>query len=243
MNVLGVDPFWLTTSAKIAGALTSFAVINKYVFKPFRKNVLLKAKVFYEKVNTIEAEMKPNGGGSLRDAIDRIHAITLRLDQRQRNFFQFDPNGIFEMDATGQIIWVNRAYLDIIHRHPEDILGFGWRSCISEHDRHRVITEWEYAVKDKRDFVVKMGLLSMEGEEVPVEARALRMLDDKGNLIGHLGFMSRLDQPPIGCRWCRSFDELVQEGVARRENATVSGGHQSQHHSLPPLVPRPKKAG
>ena len=40
------------------------------------------------------------------------------------------------------------------------------------------------------------------------------MKDGDGTLLGHLGFIIRMDQPPPGCRWCRDV-EILSDEVAR----------------------------
>ncbi len=236
MNFLAVDPFWLIMLGKVAAAFTSLAVLNLYIVKPFRKNVIGKGREFYNKVVFIETELRPNSGGSLRDAVNNIHAISVRLDQRQRNFFQFDPHGIFEMTVDGTVIWINRAFMEILRRHPEEVMGYNWRSCIIEADRPRVIAEWDSAVKDKRDFLVRMTMLDTDHNQIPVEARALKMLDPDGKLLGHLGFLVRTDEPPPGCRWCQSLEDLARDNVELRKH--LDSVSKDRH-----LRPLPKKSG
>lgn len=209
-----VDPFWIWLIIKVGAVVTALAAVYRLVWQPFKINVLDKLNDFYAKVNYITSELKPNGGNSLRDQVTHIKRTVDRIDQRQLNFFHFDPHGIIETDASGNLIWANRAYLDLTGRHPEEVVKQGWRNVIAEDDRERIIREWTFAVKDSRDFFSRFKIIDVHGNVIKVESRCLAMRGPGGELTGHLGFVIRMDQPPPGCRWCREV-EILSDEVAR----------------------------
>ena len=209
-----VDPFWLWLILKLGAVAVALGGIYKFMWRPFKTGVIDRFNDFYAKVNYITAELKPNGGNSLRDQVDWMRRTMEKMDQRQLNFFHFDPHGIVETDAAGNMIWANRAYLDLVKRHPEEVMDQGWRNVIAEIDRERVVREWSHAVSDCRDFFSKFNIQDSLGHSIRVEARCLAMKDDEGKLLGHLGFLIRMDQPPPGCRWCRDV-EILSDEVAR----------------------------
>lgn len=209
-----VDPFWIWLVIKLGAIAAALGAIYKFLWLPIKKNVIDRFNDFYNKVNYITAELKPNGGNSLRDQVTYIRRAVDKIDQRQLNFFHFDPHGIIETDAAGNLVWSNRSFLDLVKRHPEEVARQGWRNVIAEEDRERVIREWTHAVKDGRDFFSRFKVQDRHGEFVNVEMRCLAMLDNLDNLLGHLGFVIRMDQPPPGCRWCRDV-EILSDEVAR----------------------------
>ena len=220
---MNVDPFWVWLIAKIASVLTALAAIHKYAWKPIKMRVMSRVGEFFDKVNYITGELKPDGvSGSLRGQVDYMIKLIERLDRRQANFFQFDPHGIFEMDAAGECIWVNRAYLEISKRHPDEVVGMGWKNTVAESDRERVSKEWVAAIADGRDLFLKMRMVDKMGTEIPVETRALAMHNATGDLIGYFGFISRLDQTALGCRWCQDLgikpEDLMKFMEQRRKN-------------------------
>lgn len=209
-----VDPFWIWLIIKIGAVATALGAVYKFVWLPFKTHVVDKLNDFYVKVNYITAELKPNGGNSMRDQVMHIKRTVDKIDQRQLNFFHFDPHGIVETDAAGNLIWANRAYLQMTGRHPEEVIKQGWRNVIAESDRERVVTEWTHAVKDCRDFFSRFTIINAQGDLIKVEGRCLAMRGDDGELTGHLGFVIRMDQPPPGCRWCREV-EILSDEVSR----------------------------
>lgn len=192
---------WIWLIVKIGAVATAAGAIYKFIWRPFKLKVIDKLNDFYNKVNYITNELKPNGGNSLRDQVNYIKRTVEKIDQRQLNFFHFDPHGIVETDSKGNLIWANRSYLDLVKRHPEEVQMQGWRNVIAEIDRERIIREWMSAVADSRDFFSTFAIVDSHGHTIKVEARCLAMRDYEDKLIGHLGFVVRLDQPPIGSRF------------------------------------------
>lgn len=197
-----VDPYWIWLIVKIGAIATAAGAIYKYIWCPLKLNVIDKLTSFYEKVDYITKELKPNGGNSLRDQVNYIKRTVEKIDQRQLNFFHFDPDGIIETDSRGNLVWANRAYLDLVKRHPEEVQLQGWRNVIAEADRERIIREWTSAVADSRDFFSTHSVVDSHGIFIKVEVRCLAMRDYEDKLIGHLGFVVRLDQPyKLGSRF------------------------------------------
>lgn len=219
---------------KIGAVAAALGAIYKFMWRPFKKKVIDRLNDFCNKVNYITSELKPNGGNSLRDQVNYIKRSIDKIDQRQLNFFHFDPHGIVETDAAGNLVWANRAYLDLVKRHPEEVTNQGWRNAISEEDRERIVREWQHAVKDRRDFFSRFSIVDSQGTTFKVEARCLAMRDDNENLIGHLGFVIRMDQPPPGCRWCRDVEILSDEVARLMENKKRGQGKSTKGHMRDP---------
>lgn len=189
MNAPPVDPFWIWIIIKSSMIIAALAAWHRYAWKPLKKHVFVKLSEFYTKVNYISTELKPNGGSSLKDSIDFIRDTVSRTHQRQLIHFNFDAKPMFEADLQGGYVWVNRAYLDLLRYHPDDLTGNGWRNLICEADRNRVVNDWNAAITDRRDFQIRMRLVDQQGRELPVTMRAMRMVDIKGNLLGHFGYL------------------------------------------------------
>ena len=68
------DPYKLYYS--IVGILGLMMIFKTFVYKPIKN--------WINKINDILKEFRPNGGNSLKDAIDRIELRLLILNQRQK---------------------------------------------------------------------------------------------------------------------------------------------------------------
>lgn len=62
----------------IAGIITSLGIIYRGLVRPIYR----WAKRLTDTVTTVEAQMRPNGGSSLRDAIDNLTSSISRIDER-----------------------------------------------------------------------------------------------------------------------------------------------------------------
>lgn len=62
----------------IAAVVAAIGALHRQVVRPMVRTIRRIA----ETVETVEAQMRPNGGSSMRDAIDRVLARLAQLEQR-----------------------------------------------------------------------------------------------------------------------------------------------------------------
>ena len=84
-----------------------------------------------QQMEFVVTELKPNGGASIRDCLNRIELRQLLSDQRQWAVFADMAMGVFETNAAGGFIRVNRKYLRITGRSLEEVKGSGWVNTIA----------------------------------------------------------------------------------------------------------------
>jgi len=184
----------------IIAAITLGIMLYTKLFKPLFLYVQ-EDKVLHQKLEVIMRELFPNGGGSFRDAIDRIEIRQLLSEQRQRVFFQDLNLSICETNAAGECIWVNRTFARLTGRLPSELLKFNWVNAIVPEDRDRVLKEWMAAVEQGREFVAHYKVLHSTGTDIPVYARTFPLYGiEKSvggkftNIIGHIGLIT-IDDP------------------------------------------------
>lgn len=141
------------------------------------------------KVIDVIKEVKPNGGSSLRDAVARIEMNQYISDQQRRALLNLAPVPAFESDSTGECIWANRAYLRVVGKSLEEVLGFGWINHIAPNDQEVVRARWIEAIKDGRDFVLDYHILTVTGAAQLVHGQAFPIRDIKNQVIGYNGTM------------------------------------------------------
>lgn len=133
-----------------------------------------------DKIDTLIAEFKPNGGSSIKDALSRIEQRQLFSLARQKSLMQTDPRPIFEADLEGNFIWVNTAFLRLVDvANMDAVKARGWLTFIPE-----VAPDWDLAVQDRRSF---RGEVHVGEEKRLMESYVLR--DDHGEPIGFLGYV------------------------------------------------------
>lgn len=176
--------------AAVSAAVYLYGKVFKPIWAMFKQHTLM-----YDKVNTIFEEMRPNGGKSIKDIIINMHKNVSLVGERQRALMADSKEAMFETDSEGRCIWVNRTYTRLVQLTPIQLLGFGWHNVIYPEDKDKVISEWQKAVKDKREFIIRCRLIAASGEVININCKSYVLSDSAGNTIGYLGFIVKDSKP------------------------------------------------
>jgi len=134
----------------ITSAIVGIAAVWKIVI-PFFKwvgRVMSDVQDHMSMVRDIAAELKPNGGSSIKDSVNRIEANLAKTDARQWAVVMSLDDPISELNSSGHLVRANRSYLDFVGQQPEDVMRSGWTNHVHPDDRERVAREWAEAVKN-----------------------------------------------------------------------------------------------
>jgi PAS domain S-box-containing protein len=142
-------------------------------------------------LDSLYREMHPNGGGSLRDAINQIRRSQEVHTAEQRILLDANPDAVFKTDPQGRITWVNRTYCRMTGRSRDEFAGYNALNTVDPRDRRRVAAELADAVLHGREFQASYRLLGPDGTAVPVRSRATPVLDEKGVVLSYLGVVIR----------------------------------------------------
>lgn len=167
--------------AFIAGCATLYKVVLKPGYHMFKKMQKL-----FETVERIDKEFLPNGGGSMKDTLNRIEARQMKSEQRQKVLLLDSDDLIYETDANGDTTWVNRTYTRVVNKGLDELKGNGWISCIYSEDQDKVMEEWITCFKQSRDFDMDFRMWAQD-KVINVNSKAHPLVDDKGKVIGYLG--------------------------------------------------------
>lgn len=147
-----------------------------------------------DRLKGIEGELKPNGGASLRDAINRTELRVAESAALQRADFATRPDASFICDAHGDIVWASPAYQRLSGRTMVELSGKGWLNVVRPNKREHAAEQWYgRAVSDDRDYDDLQFWQTPEGTEFGVEVRATRMRSIDGVTLGYFGLVS-----PVG---------------------------------------------
>lgn len=140
-------------------------------------------------VKELVAELKPNGGSSLRDSVNRIEDGMMHNRMLARNNFALVGEPYFETDRAGRCTWVNQAYMRLVGLPLHECMGFGWYNAVHQDDRTMVAGEWARALEQRKTFVAKFRLDTYEGV-VPVNCRITFSFDRNERVIGSIGVVT-----------------------------------------------------
>lgn len=174
--VVGFPREWRRFSGEIKGLTTSLVVQAD------------QTQTNQRLLRELLAEIRPNGGSSLRDAIDRIEKIQTAQTNRQRVVLSLSQDAYFEADAQGMCLYVNHRWEELTGLTLAESRGSGWLHGITEADRALVLEEWNAAVHDRRPFRLRFRYENVvTGEITPVYVRAVAVNDHKDGVVGYLG--------------------------------------------------------
>lgn len=111
-----------------------------------------KQDMMFKAVEQIALELRPNGGSSLRDSLDRVELGVQMLGQRFRIALYETDKGVLEFDSAGSLIWANRTFRDMLGRDMEELAGDGWVNGFPHERRETILDEWNGCVVSGRDW-------------------------------------------------------------------------------------------
>jgi len=123
------------------------------------------------------------------DMTDRVKAErTLRRSkERFHKLAELSPVGIFETDAEGNCLFVNKRWQEFAGMNLKQALGRGWVASIHPEDTAAVFSEWLEATERKREFALEYRFMTPEGKVTWVMGNAKAFRDESGELQGFFG--------------------------------------------------------
>jgi PAS domain-containing protein len=100
-------------------------------------------------LNTLVAEVKPNGGSSIKDSINRIDTRVEHIQARVRYQDETNPIAKFELDHLGECTFANDAFCEILHANEGDLLFAQWYAFVDPEDRGNCIRSVKEAIEYK----------------------------------------------------------------------------------------------
>jgi len=195
----------LETLGALLGAIASAAALLRFLWvmvpklcKYVRYNMFgigdIKTDIgcLATKLDFIVSELHPNGGASVRDSLNRIELRQVLQERRQKAILSDMSVGVFETDNEGEFVWVNRKYLRMTGRAPDEVKGSGWINTIAHRDRERVVLAWNKAIEEEREFEEEFLMITPDDDRVQVQARTYKMTTQDNGSLGFLGMLTPL---------------------------------------------------
>jgi PAS domain-containing protein len=180
---------------KALPALKSWAVsIWKAILYPFGGT----SRLVLEMQNKLQAQeahlafiveqLKPNGGMSLRDSINRIEKRQL-LNNNKLNIIIDSSYPMYEMDATGLCIWASNSFLDLTRRNFAEVQNWGWTITVHPEDLDLVRSSWKSCIEDRRAFELRYRIIPKDSHNYLYVVSKASPVTFNGGLVGWIGTM------------------------------------------------------
>ena len=176
--------------ATLSGIAGSALIVLWRIFK-YSSKFLAEQEKIKDCLRTIKKEVMPNGGGSMKDTInslkisvDRIEIRQQVIDQRTKAGLHYKTQPLFEINASGHIVWYNEAFKKLTKDNGE-MEGLDWFSIIEENFRSNFIDEINSCLRMGRK--INIDTVSQHGKFIHFVGYPYKV--DSGN---HEGFLIHL---------------------------------------------------
>lgn len=173
--------------------LAPFGVAGGLLWKFWLKEKIAKLSDLYTKIQIIAEEFRPNGGSTLRDAINRIESKVSLQQQTTTAIIKSFPIGTWISDEKGKCIDVNKNMCKITGRTETELKGDNWANWVVEKDD--VLDEWVRCINNDSNFDYEYHYHLPDRRKQLVHSVAQRLKNDKGELVGFLGTMEPIGAP------------------------------------------------
>jgi len=196
MDLLAVIPTYFQDIQVIIGAILAiggFIVsFKKWVLKPIFK-FWNDVKQTLINIEYISKQIKPNGGSSILDKLQRIERRQIISDYRYSIILNNIDIAMYETDHTGACLWVSEEWTKYTGLHLEHARGNGWINAVYYEDRDKVFEEWKDSLDQKREFRLKYRIMHVDTQQVTeVIGYSCFIYDHSGNPIATVGFIKKV---------------------------------------------------
>jgi PAS domain-containing protein len=134
------------------------------------------------RLQNVEYEISPNGGGSMRDSVKIIKAEIEAM-------FWLNPKPSFRVTSKGLNIMVNEAYCNLCATSSEELLRLNWKNFMEdEHQLDDYMRRWEDSTDVFSQFSGKLKFKNSKGEymgEWIIKVRPLGAIDSGNDFLWH----------------------------------------------------------
>lgn len=183
---------------------TSFSLIKKFMEKIYLFGLYSHLNEIKQELIRIQSELKPNGGSSLRDAVNKIDK---KIDDISCKVIKMSvetdiSSDLFRIcrwssDENGYFSFVNRSFKELTGVFDDSrCLGNSWISnIVFIEDRNTVREEWDRSIKSKSEYHHTFRICNLTTNDIiKVTSHGKPVFDDKHNLLGWVGVFIR--HPP-----------------------------------------------
>lgn len=188
-----------------AGGLCTTILAVWGVWSKIIKPILIESRIKREKLakaiehidtiafslEEVSKELKPNGGGSIKDQVKQI-ALDVKTIRVERDAtFHLSKDAMFKSDEKGFCVLANSSLCNIYGTTPDQMLGLGWLNFVVEDDRERIKDEWFSAIESGKEILSYYTIINQETRrKIGVRYKAIINRDNIG-IISVIGIVEQ----------------------------------------------------
>ncbi|MDQ7050971.1 MAG: EAL domain-containing protein, partial [Enterobacterales bacterium] len=121
------------------------------------------------------------------------------------------PIGVFETDASGQCIYVNKEWQNQSGLDFNNAIGDGWKNALHQLDQTRIFNEWNNHVNESKPWDLEYRFVDIENNTRHILARAIVQHDEQGNVTGYLGTTIDISQKKHYEKQLETLHQVVEQ--------------------------------
>jgi PAS domain S-box-containing protein len=124
---------------------------------------------------------------NLEKLVDQKSKALVESEQRFRILFDDSPTGIYETDADGNCLMVNKRWQEMAGMTQKEALGNNWINGIYEPDRQEIFKLWKKYADTGQSWSQEYRFCTKEGKITWVYGIAKPLFDENNKIIGYIG--------------------------------------------------------
>ncbi len=158
---------------------------GKIFFPTFSRNITKQKK--------LDTELKKHQNKLEKLVIQKSKAL-IESEKRFRILFDDSPTGIYETDADGKCLMVNKRWQQLAGMSQEEALGDNWINGIFEEDRQQILDNWNKYAKSGKSWTQEYRFCDKEGNITWVYGVAKPLTDEHNNVTGYIGTNTNISE-------------------------------------------------
>ena len=146
-----------------------------------------------ETLNTVAAELKTNGGSSLKDMVYRLDGKVDDLKARSRHKDEMSEQSILELDSNWNLRYANCAFRDLVSADENELTHRNYISRIRSDERPRFMAEVRDAVENKMPLETVVNFRLNDNRYLAVRLHLSPDVRPGGELLGFFGTATTVD--------------------------------------------------
>jgi len=137
--------------------------------------------------------------GTVVDVTERIQ-LSEQLEESTKllnGILQASPVGVFQLDASGRVTFVNDTFIKITGIPQETIRGRYWADILSVEERNRVLSEVGESVRERRTSSAEMRYIHPDGTPYWLYGQTVPLIDRDGTLTGWVGTITDITRQKL----------------------------------------------
>ena len=148
----------------------------------------------------IKKEGKATGfRGIVVDVTERIR-LEHELEESTKllsGILQASPDGVFKLDASGHVTFINETFTKITGISAESIRGMYWADILPEPERKRVLTDLNESIREHRTSSTEMRYIHPDGTPYWLFGQTVPLFDREGNLASWVGTVTDITRQKL----------------------------------------------